>query len=183
MSTCFALLRGINVGGRNAIPMKRLRELCAQLGWQNVQTYIQSGNLVYDAAGTPRDHEAALETAVLDVLGLSVPVIARSASQLQQLINANPFADIADAQPSRVMLVLSKATAHAGAVQKLQQHSTQGEQVKAAGDALWIYFPQGQGKSKLTMPLLDRLVGSTVTTRNWRTMLKLNDMATGQTGV
>lgn len=176
MNRFVALLRGINVSGRNRVPMDELRPLCATLGWDAVRTYIQSGNVVFEAKGEAAALEAALEQAIANRFGLSIPVIVRPVRQWPVYIGGNPFPHAAEAEPNRLMLCLSKARPAPDCAEALQARAKDGEQVRLVGDALYIHFPGGAGSSKLSPSLIDRLVGSPVTARNWRTVLTLQEM-------
>jgi uncharacterized protein (DUF1697 family) len=171
-----ALLRGINVGGHNKIPMAELRALCGDLGWTDVQTYIQSGNLIFRAAGEVRELEKALEGAIERRFGLEIPVMVRAASEWSCYLNGNPFPEASQREPNLVMLALSKAPPRQDAVAALVERAAGGERIVQVDDALWIHFAGGAARSKLAPALLDRLVGSPVTTRNWRTTLKLAEL-------
>jgi uncharacterized protein (DUF1697 family) len=171
-----ALLRGINVGGHNTIPMAGLRELCAGLGWQDVQTYIQSGNLVFNAAAGPQALERDLEGAILERFGLKIAVIVRAASAWAEYMDANPFPAATEREPNFVHMLLSKSPAAPDAAERLQERADAGERVALAGEALWIHYPNGAGRSKLSPALLDRMAGSPVTGRNWKTVLKIAEM-------
>jgi uncharacterized protein (DUF1697 family) len=168
-----ALLRAVNVGGRK-VPMAELRDLCGAIGWTDVATYIQSGNVVFSAQGEPQGLEAQLEKALAE--RFAVDVIIRSAAQWQAHAAANPFADASAARPNLVMLLVSKAPPAAGAAAALQARAADGERVIEAGGALWIDYPAGSGRSKLTPTLIDRAIGSPATSRNWRTVQTLCDM-------
>ncbi len=177
MSTFIALLRGINVGGHNKVPMAELRPLCAELGWGDVQTYIQSGNLVFTAGGAPAALENELERAIERRFGFKVSVLVRAAKDWPAYIKGNPFPEASEKEPNAVMLGLSKSPPKADAEKGLRERATHGERIVQVGEALWIHFSDGVAGSKLSPGLLDRLVGSPVTTRNWRTVLKLGEMA------
>ena len=172
-----ALLRGINVGGRNSIPMLELRSLCLNLRWADVHTYIQSGNVIFRAAAPAATLEGELEQAIERRFGLSVPVMVRAAADWTRYFGSNPFPEASASEPNLVMLALAKAPPKGGAVQGLQERATSGERIVQAGDALWIHYAGGAGRSKLSPAVLDRLVGSPVTTRNWRTVIKLKELA------
>lgn len=172
-SPYIALLRGINVGGRNKIPMAELRALCADLGWAEVQSYIQSGNLIFNADTTPEQLEPQLEQAIEQQFGFSISVIVRPATDWHRYIESNPFPEASESEPNRVMLALSKSSPRPDAAATLQERATNNERVTQLDDALWIHYADGSARSKLSPALLDRLVGSPVTTRNWRTVLKL----------
>lgn len=170
-----ALLRGINVSGRNMIPMAELRDLCAGLGWREVRSYIQSGNLVFAADEATAVLEHTLEQAIQQRFALAVPVIVRATAVWPGYISGNPFPQASQAEANRVMLALTKSPPLPEAAEKLQERATT-ERIRQVGDALWIHFAEGAGQTKLTTSLLDRLAGSPVTMRNWRTVLKIGEM-------
>jgi len=175
MGRMVALLRAVNVGGRK-LPMAELRDLCGTLGWTDVATYIQSGNVVFGATGKAEAIEDALEAAIMKNYGFEAPVIVRTAAQWAHYPPGNPFPKAAKDEPNRLMLLLSKRPPTAGAEDVIQARATAGEQVRRAGDALWIHFPQGSGTSKLTPALIDRAIGSPATSRNHRTVTVLKEM-------
>ena len=170
-----ALLRAVNVGGCK-LPMAELRDVCAQLGWEKVETYIQSGNVVFEAAGKPAALESALEQAVAKRFGFERPVIVRSAEQWAAYAEGSPFPEAERDEPNRLMLGLSKSPPKADAPALLEAKAAAGERVELKGDALWVHYPGGAGTTKLTPALFDKAAGSPVTQRNWRTVLKLQEM-------
>lgn len=173
-----ALLRGINVSGRNSIRMADLRALCEGLGWRDVQTYIQSGNIVFRAEKVGAAAlELALERAIERKWALSVPTLVRSAAQWSGYARGNPFPAESAGEPNRVMLAVSKAPPLDTAVDELQRRAANGERIARVGDVLWVYFAAGAGQSKLSPAVFDRAVGSTVTARNWRTVVKLEELS------
>jgi uncharacterized protein (DUF1697 family) len=176
MKTFIGLLRGINVGGNNRIPMSDLRAVCGELGWSNVQTYIQSGNLVFSASGKPATLETKLQRAIESHFGFSIPIIIRSAADWPAYIKSNPFLDACKKEPHLVMLCLSKIPPKPDAAKNLLERAASGERIIQIGDALWIHFAGGVARSKLSPVLLDRMVGSSVTARNWLTVLKLQEL-------
>jgi len=177
MTTFIALLRGINVSGHNMIPMVGLRELCSGLGYDQVATYIQSGNVVFTGAGKAAAVESILEEAIEKQFGFNIPVIVRMAEQWPSYLKGNPFPELSEREPNHVLMGLSKARPAKGAVAALRERATAGEQIEMVGDALWIYFADSIARSKLSPAVLDRLVGSSVTARNWRTVQQLASMA------
>jgi len=177
MKTFIGLLRGINVGGHNKIPMSDLRTLCAEIGWSGVQTYIQSGNLVFSASGKPAALEAELQRAIEQRFGLSICTLVRSATAWPAYIKSNPFLDTCKTKPHHVMLCLSRLAPKPDAIKNLEGRASDGERIAQGGDALWIHFAGGVAGSKLSPAVLDRFVGSPVTARNWLTVLKLGEMA------
>jgi uncharacterized protein (DUF1697 family) len=177
VKTFIGLLRGINVGGNNRVPMSGLRTLCGKLGWRNVQTYIQSGNLVFSAPGKPAAIETQLQRAIENRFGFSIPIIIRSAGDWPAYIKSNPFLDACKKDPHLVMLCLSKIPPKPDATKNLLERAASGERIIQIGDALWVHFAGGVARSKLSPALLDRMVGSPVTARNWLTVLKLQELA------
>jgi uncharacterized protein (DUF1697 family) len=178
MAKLLALLRAVNVGGRT-VPMAQLRALCEGLGWTKVETYIQSGNVVFAADGKGPELEEALEAAVREHFRLEVPALVRSAAQWSRLAAANPMREAAEREPNRLQLLVSKRPLAEGAAERLRERARDRERVEEAGGALWFHFPQGVAGSKLTPALIDKAAGSPTTGRNWRTVLKLQEMVEG----
>jgi uncharacterized protein (DUF1697 family) len=178
MARFIALLRAVNVGGRK-LPMAELRELCAGLGWSEVETYIQSGNIVFTASAEPAALERALEASVSERYGFHSDVMVRTASEWGKLLSANPLADESESEPNRMLVGVPKGKLKPGAAAAIAAKAQAGERVEEAGGALWFHYPAGVGTSKITPSLIDRAAGSPVTARNWRTMLKLREMAEG----
>jgi uncharacterized protein (DUF1697 family) len=170
-----ALLRGINVGGR-VLPMAALRDLCAGLGWQDVRTYIQSGNIVFASDQPTTALEVELEAAIEKTFGMKVPVVVRTAKQWAAYLDANPFPEAAGAEPRWLLLLVAKHKPAAGVEQAFAERGTFGERAGRAGDGLWILFPKGVGASKLSPGVIDKITGSPGTTRNHRTVTKIMEM-------
>ena len=169
-----ALLRGINVGGRNLVAMADLKAMTASLGLRHPETLLQSGNLVFDAPAQPTAGlEAQLEAAANARFGIPIDFMVRMAPEWQMAIDANPFPREAADDPARLVLLLLKATASPDRFESLQQAIVGRERVVGAGTHAWAVYPDGQGTSKLTTAVLDRRLGTSVTARNWNTVLKL----------
>ena len=177
MASFIALLRGINVGGRTSIPMAELRALAEEIGLADVRTYIQSGNLLFNA-DKQDGLEERLEVAVAQRF-IAVPVIVRSAQDWARYRDNNPFPEAAETEPNRLMMMLSKAPPKDDAAAALQERARDGDRIALAGGALWIHYPGGSGTSKLSPSLIDKVVGSPATARNWRTVLKIGEMLGG----
>ena len=176
-SKFIALLRGINVSGRNKVGMTQLRSACGKIGCSDVQTYIQSGNLLVSANTSPAALEADLEKLIEKRFGIVIPVIVRAAAAWPRYVARNPFRKASEKEPNLVMLALSKAPPKTDAVKTLRERAANGERIEQVGDGLWILFSRGVARSKLSPGMLDQAVGSPVTTRNWRTVLRLNELA------
>jgi uncharacterized protein (DUF1697 family) len=173
MTTFVALLRGINVGGKNKIPMADLRQLYENLGCNTVRTYIQSGNVVFEASEDATTIETNLERGIKKKFGHTIPVIVRSAKQWHGYLKANPFAAATCEKPEHVLVGLSKLPMAKSAQSLLRERASSGELVEVGGGALWIFYANGVARSKLSPAVIDRAVGSSVTARNWRTVEQL----------
>ncbi len=174
-----ALLRGVNVGGNKKVPMADLRELATGLGWSRVATYIPSGNVVFTASGKPASLEAALEKAIAKHFGSPVPVVVRTGAEWLGWAKGSPFPDAEAARGNLLHLGVSKVAPKAGAVKALAPYCTQGERVVVRDGAVWVDYQNGVARSKLTPAVLDRVVGSSVTLRNWKTVQAIAALVTG----
>jgi uncharacterized protein (DUF1697 family) len=174
--TFVALLRGVNVGGNKRVPMRELCALAGELGFDCVRSYVQSGNLVFRTALAAGQLEARLEAGIERHFGFAVGVIVRTAAEWAEYSKKNPFRDAETERPHLLHLALSKHEPKAGAVKALAAYAKAGERVELARGGLWIDFASGVARSKLTPAVLDRLVGSTVTARNFRTVQKLAEL-------
>jgi len=180
MATYLALLRGINVGGHKKIPMGELRKLCEELGYTAVQTYIQSGNVIFAWAGPAKTTAAAVETALEKALaarfGFAVDVLVRTAKEWPTLLRSNPFPEAALHEPQHLMMALAKRPLSKDCAAALRERAKDGEEIAAVGEVLWINYGGGMARSKLSPALIDRLAGSPVTARNLRTVQKLMEL-------
>lgn len=168
------LLRAVNVGGRKLL-MAELRDACRAAGIADIQTYIQSGNLVF-AAPSADEAEARIEALIADGFGMEVPAIGRSAREWAVYAAGSPFAD-ADERGNLIMIGLAKnRDLAADTADRIAERALHGEKIIIKGDAIWIDFREGVGDSKLTPAWINRCAGAPVTMRNWRTVLKLAEM-------
>jgi uncharacterized protein (DUF1697 family) len=187
MATHVALLRGINVGGKNKVAMADLREVVADLGHADVSTYIQSGNVLFSPEPGDADTSAlaaTLAAAITDRLGVSAPVVVLSRDELAAAIAANPFP--AEPDPKRVHAVLLSGAPAAEAAGKidaaLERSTAKGarDELAIVGRTLYLHTPDGFGNSELAAAVLRILAspraGVTGTARNWATTLKLLDL-------
>lgn len=174
MTTHVALLRAVNVAGKNLVPMTVLKALAVELKLVNPRTLLQSGNLIFEdhdeAAATV---EARLETAIAARLGVITNVIVRSAAQWQAAIAGNPLAAAAS-NPNHLLLICCKQPVPPANVIALMAAIKGRETVRGAGRELYIAYPDGIGRSKLTAAIIDKHTGSPGTGRNWNTVLKIN---------
>lgn len=178
MTLWVALMRGINVGSTRKLPMAELRAMCVEMGWENPETYIQSGNLIVDAPGGATSVREALEKGIAERFGHSrVDVIVRAAKDWKAYEQSNPFAEDTNALPKLVHLCLSRDPLKHGVAEALRERAVAGERIEVAGGALWIDFADsGVAKSKLTPAYIDKSAGSPVTARNWNSVRKISEM-------
>ncbi len=172
------LLRGINVGGKHRIQMADLRALCESLWLTDVQTYIQSGNVVCDAGGRdPGSVARQLEEAVEISAGFRPLVVARSAAELRAVIERNPFVYRTDVAPDRLGVSFLAAGSGEEARAKVRAMDVAPEELWVGQRELYIHFPNGMGTTKLPMAAIERTLKTQGTVRNWRTVEKLMEMA------
>jgi uncharacterized protein (DUF1697 family) len=174
-----ALLRAVNVGGNNQVGMADLRALLEKLGYANAKSLLQSGNLVFDAGDGRRapDIEQQLETGAKKHLGLDTAFFVRAGKEWKAIITGNPFPKEANADPGHLLVVLLKDAPAAGAVAALQAAISGREVVRAGGRHAYVVYPDGVGRSRLTMALIEKKLGTRGTARNWNTVLKLGALA------
>lgn len=156
--------------------MEDLELLCTALGWNSVGSYLRTGNVVFTASSSASALELELEQMIESNFGFSIPVVVRSASEFEECVLESPLSDQAATDPSHVLLYLTKHTIQKDALHYLESRSVAGERVFIRKGALWIHFPNGIGKSKLTPSVIDKAVRSTATGRNWNTVSKIREM-------
>lgn len=178
MTRHIGLLRGINVGGKNLIPMARLRAMLGELGFEGAETILQSGNVVFSGSGKKGSAlEAHLEKECAARLGPAVDWIVRTAEEWDEVIDANPLPKEAAKDPSHYLVHFLKSAPTAAQVKALASAIPGREVVRAQGRHLYLVYPDGIGKSKLNMALIERKLGCSGTARNWNTVLKLQSLA------
>lgn len=171
MKTYISLLRGINVGGHKKIKMADLRALYEALGFVDVESYIQSGNVVFRAReATPRI-QRMIEEGIRRKYGFDVDVMVRTASDFNKVIAENPWPKEAAADSSKVHVMFLSTVA------PFQTMKEGADVAKAAGHEIFFHCPNGLGRSKLPNLVLKKLGAISGTMRNWRTIMKLMDMA------
>ncbi|KEF03374.1 MULTISPECIES: DUF1697 domain-containing protein [Streptomyces] len=173
-----ALLRGINVGGHNKFPMARQRELFAALGHRDMTVLLQTGNIVFADPGTPPAETARrIEARIADELGFPVPVVVRTRDELAAAVAANPFPQ-AEAEPKTLHVTfLSDAPADPSPLKQLGSGAYAPDQLRLIGRELYMWCPNGVGRSKLADAVSRARLGVTATARNWNTVTKLLALA------
>ncbi|HEY8368478.1 MAG TPA: DUF1697 domain-containing protein [Thermodesulfobacteriota bacterium] len=177
MSVHIALLRAINVGGRNQVAMSDLKALLADLGFPGARSLLQSGNLVFESEGrTGAELEDLLEAETERRLEVRADYLVRTAREWQEIVARNPFPREAKDDPSRLVVMALKAAPAAKNVKALEAAIKGRERVRVAGRHAYIVYPDGIGRSKLTTALIEDRLGTRGTGRNWNTVLKLLEM-------
>ncbi len=172
------MLRSVNVAGRNRVAMADLRGLVASLGFGDVTTYVQSGNVVFTGSGSAPAVARSIERDIEAQLGLAVPVIVRSAGQLRKAIDDNPFSD-RDVDPKTIHVTFLADRPAGQKVDELEELAGQfGDDAFAVvGTHVYLHCPGGYGETQLNNTFLERRLATTATTRNWRTVTTLGGMA------
>lgn len=178
MPVIICMLRGVNVGGHNKIKMDALKALCLSLKFKTPQTFIQSGNVIFCA---DEKDMAKLKNRIEDALekkfGFRPSVVLRTIVDLQSVIAKNPFAKRKGIEPGRLLVNFLADDPGKEARKQAQAIATGPEEVHLIGREAYIYFPDGQGRSKLPWAKIERTLGTFGTGRNWNSVTKMLAMA------
>jgi uncharacterized protein (DUF1697 family) len=174
--TYIALLRGINVSGQKIIKIEELRKLFESLGFENVKTYIQSGNVIFNSRiDSAEKIVKSVEKKIKEVYSFDVTVIIRTRDELSTIIKSNPFSKTNPAEKLYVLFLSD--IANNDNVEKLLPYKSKTEEFRLIGKEIYLYYPDGYGKSKLTNNIFESKLGVKATTRNWNTVNKLFEMS------
>jgi uncharacterized protein (DUF1697 family) len=174
----FAFLRAVNVAGHQPVAMADLRAMLAKIGMDEPQSLLQSGNLIFRSSAKRTDElESLLEREAAKRLALITDIMVRSADELAAILKANPFRVEAKSDPGHLVVLFCKAETEKHRVSELAASITGREKVRANGKQLYIFYPDGIGRSRLTNAAIERKVGTSGTGRNWNTLLKLAAIA------
>jgi uncharacterized protein (DUF1697 family) len=167
------LLRAINLAGRNRVPMAGLRALLESAGCTDVRTYVASGNVLFTRRAERSALAAELEAAIEAELGVRTPVVLRTVDELRAVHAAHPFGS----DTSRTYVTFLAAEPDAAGVRVLEALDVAPEQVAVVGSDVFLRYPEGLGRARLTSALVERHLGVAGTNRNWRTVTKLVELA------
>ncbi len=178
MAVIISMLRGVNVGGHNKIKMDALRALYESMKLREAQTYVQSGNVIFrtderDIARLAKRIENGIERK----LGFRPDVILRTATEMREVIARNPFAKRRGIEPSKLLVTFLGSDPGAEAREKVLQIKCDPEELRIEGRELYIYFPNGIGRSKLSWAGLEKTLKTPGTARNWNSVTKMLEMA------
>lgn len=172
-----AFLRGINLGPSKRVPMPRLRELLTEHGYEDVRTYLASGNAVLTSASKPRELEQELERLIEAEWGFDVAVIVRTRDELADVVERMPFGDVVEEPLKRLQVSFLSGELDAGNATRIDAACAEPERVAIDGREVYAWHPDGIARSELAKLLATRKLGVTVTARNWNTVLAMLELA------
>ena len=176
MARLIVLLRGINLGARNRISMPELREALEDAGYDDVKTYLQSGNVVLTSTASANKVAGECERMIADRFGLEIDVVVRTRNELAKVVERNPLGRVAK-DPKRYQVSFLAAKPDPKLVRKLADKAVAGEELVGIGRELYAWHPKGVARSKLWGQLAGKGLGVTATARNWTTVTKLLELA------
>ena len=175
-----ALLRGVNVGGKNRLPMQDLRAMFTLAGCETAETYIQSGNVIFEAeAALAARIPTLIASGIEERFGLRVPVVVRALEELREVVCANPFLSTVDDTKTLHVAFLAEAPDD-DRVAQLDPERSPPDAFETRGREIFLHCPNGLGRTRLTNSYFDSKLATTSTVRNWRTVLTLLTMAEGK---
>ncbi len=178
MPTFISLFRGINVGGNHKIKMNDLKKLYYELGLEDVQTYIQSGNVVFKSADSDVTHiHQQIVESIAQTFGFRVEIIVRTSTELQDIIAKNPFQGQQEKATQWVTVMFLTTTPEKAAQENLLKTYVGPEEIFFLDKEIYIYYTEGMGRSKLSNNFIEKKLKVGGTTRNWNTILQLQEMS------
>ena len=181
MLVLIAMLRGVNVGGHNQIKMEALRELLVSLKFTSPQTYVQSGNVIFQSSEPDLDKVAKrIQRGIEKKFGCRPEVVLRTADELRAAVAKNPFAKRRGIDPAKLLVSFLAGKPLPGASEELARQKFGPEELHLVGREIYIYFPNGMGKTKLPWSRLDKILGPPGTGRNWNSVTRMLQMAEAQ---
>jgi len=170
------LLRGVNLGSTNRVPMPKLRAALEKAGFEDVATYVQSGNVVLSSGDSAPQVARTCERVIKQEFRLEIPVVVRTRAQLARIVKRNPLRKAAT-NPKRYQVSFLEKKPTAALVRKLEEMAAPAEHVVADGREIYAWHPEGVARSKLWATLAGKGLGVTATARNWTTVTKLLELA------
>jgi uncharacterized protein (DUF1697 family) len=180
MTTYVALLRGVNLGARNKVSMADLRTLIESLGAEDVQTYVQSGNVVFKSRVRSAAKLAGdIEQGISREFGLEISVMLRTSKQLAEVVAGNPF-EASEADGTKLHVTFLAEAPKRSRALTLEPESFEPDAFHVHGREVYLHTPKGYGRSKLSNAYFEKQLGVAGTTRNWNTVTKLAELARGK---
>jgi uncharacterized protein (DUF1697 family) len=178
MQKYISILRGINVGGNRKVLMADLKAIYEALGFTDIVTYIQSGNVVFNAPKQSTETITEnIKNAILDKTGFEVPVIIRTAEEFQQIVTTNPFLEKAGEDLSKLHVTFLGSIPEPELVKQLEELKFDQDEFKILGDKVFIFCVTGYGKTKINNNFFEKKLKTSATTRNWKTVGKLLELS------
>jgi uncharacterized protein (DUF1697 family) len=174
-----ALLRAVNVGGTGLIKMADLKAVCEDLGFSEVKTLLQSGNVVFKAKGSDKSVAKKLGDAIEKSHGFRPAIVVRTGDEIADAMKRNPFKAEEKSDPAHLVVVFAADTPTSGAKERIAAVKVATERLHLSGRELHAYYASGQGTSKVTNAVLERALGVPATARNWNTVTKLKAIVEG----
>lgn len=173
-----AILRGINVGTGRKVPMADLKKLCENMGLQNVQTYIQSGNVVFEWSRSESisELETRLQQAFAKAFGFDIPVLIRTSGEWAESLAQNPFLKEENVDIERLHLTCLKELPSPELLEKIKTFQYLPDRYEIIGKNVFVFCAAGYGTSKLVNSFFESKLKTPATTRNWKTVMKLHEM-------
>lgn len=176
-SSYIALLRGINIGPHKRIKMEALQRALQELGFEDIRTYIQSGNVVFKTASTDTTRLAnKIEKKLLSAFGFPVPVIVRTSAELHQVIQKNSFLKEVGIDSSELHVTFLSGSPEKIVLKSLDRIAAGADRFNGGGKEIYLHCPNGYGETKLSNIALEKVLSVQATTRNWKTVTKLYEM-------
>jgi uncharacterized protein (DUF1697 family) len=176
MARYVALLRGVNIGPRNRVAMPALREALEQAGFEDVKTYVQSGNVVLSSRAKAETVRQKVERVIAERFGLEIAVVVRTRAELAAVVKRNPLRKVAT-EPKRYQVSFLSGKLSAKVVRDLEETAAADERVVVSGREVYAWHPQTVARSKLWAKLAGKNLGVTATARNWATVEALLELA------
>jgi uncharacterized protein (DUF1697 family) len=176
MAQQILLLRGINLGSRNRVAMPKLRDALTDAGFDDVRTYLQSGNVVLTGTGKADDVACKVERLIKKEFGLEIAVLVRTRAQLKKVVELNPLGKVAK-NPKRYQVSFLATKPTRDVIRRVEEAAVPPEQVVAIGREIYAWHPEGAARSRLWSLLAGKQLGTTATARNWTTVTSLLSLA------
>jgi len=178
VTSYIAMLRGINVGGQKIVKIEKLRASFEALGFHKVRTYVQSGNVVFEATKTSTTSlSRKIREKILSDYGFSVPTILRTSSEMNKIVSDNPFLREKEIDRSKLHVTFLSEPPAKAALGKLDSLNGDPDQFRIRNREVYLYCPNGYGRTKLSNSAFEKLLSVEATTRNWRTVNTLVEMS------
>jgi uncharacterized protein (DUF1697 family) len=175
MQNYLAILRGINVSGQKKVNMNELKELFSGLGFINVRTYIQSGNVIFEHESSDQKELISLiEQKIREKFGFDVSVLIRTAGELKAAIESNPFINMPGMDEEKLYITFLADEPQQAAIDKVSQLQFEPDRFIVSGEEVYVYCPDGYGRTKLNNNFFENKLKVAATTRNWKTVNELD---------